>query len=1205
MAISPLFDIYDPTGAIRQRAMLSPFDDEEDLEITGAFPVKRRPQITDLMPEEEKQSMLRSLANVGASGLSGLGWLLDIPGSAVRGTISGIAEGDPLKGLRTAFASSDERVSGRDLLRQFGLADKQDGWLNFGAGLATEVLTDPLSLLNPAAMLGRGAYGTAGRAAERAGLLENFKLLAKSKGMGPRQFLRENTPRTLAAMSDDPRAMEKFATAAAGKKLNVDDLLDQPLAGVMEARIPGMERGALISGGAAGDSLAKALDLLGETAATNRFTAPVVNRATAFFDPTVMGEVNYDKQWRNRKAYAGATKNMRESREWLAERQIAANQATHNDFTFSNPRIQNAIRDTIEAKMDPERVSKLLDQEAVSALEAVPEWKTFRDDMADRLAQSREQARANGMDIPVAQSLEDTGFFPAQAIGFNRPDQVVMPERLARRQSAYNKGSRVLNTDDLVGRSRNPYTDLDRRSETFRRLMAGEDGRKLQERLFGATDEQVPGIIDDAFAALGMESPYSKVVAETVSDNGHTVESLTEFLKDPTLLPSDRKEWGGRLESLAKKQEAANAAAKAQRDALKLQLGDLISQSDRQFSKRGVGLFDNAAVNDMERYLMGRAVSDANAPVVLEDLLQNAVPMASSQVPGRGVKPLMEAAAELGFDKNALAEVLQKRGINNPELMSVGEATLENLKKLAPAQRVAERGPGGRLWDSFTNLFKIGALANPAYHTRNLYSGFLSTLTGGGGNPISNALDSYAGFQAGKGNYGPALNRLRNTVYARGLVDDDAGLRDKFLAEASRNRLGSGVVFEGDTPVEQAMRNLYPGGDKSAPVPFVGDKGLLYDPNRTWMDWLTTRGVDFGGTIGDRPPPSETLNPLFDLHERTARRVEDANRLGAYIGQLRQGASPDQAANFAFKTQADYSRRAFGAGEQALKQYVPFYSYPRQMLPLVVENILQRPGGVQGQITRAISRAAEPSEENFLPDYIRKGAAIPIPGAPREGLQRVLTNIDVPWSFVNLITPGKGNTLSQVVGDTLQQTGMNLLGQLNPAIKGPLELILNRQLYSGRELSDLYSVLEKDIGPWGRLGEQVLVNMPGGSKINAIYRTARDKRLTPAQKALKLLVNNTSGVSITDVDEDKAMRKAARDTLNELLATTPGVRTYENITVPEDVLRSMPKQQQDMYLLYKIIQSEAAKRARDKKKQQTAIDPLELLGVVQNQGLPG
>jgi hypothetical protein len=62
------------------------------------------------------------------------------------------------------------------------------------------------------------------------------------------------------------------------------------------------------------------------------------------------------------------------------------------------------------------------------------------------------------------------------------------------------------------------------------------------------------------------------------------------------------------------------------------------------------------------------------------------------------------------------------------------------------------------------------------------------------------------------------------------------------------------------------------------------------------------------------------------------------------------------------------------------------------------------------------------------------------------------------------------------------------------------------------------------------------------------------------------------------------------------LETTPGVRTYENITVPDDALRSMPEDQRKLYLLYRILQSDAAKRARERKK--TALDPLEVLGAV-------
>ena len=90
---SPLYDLYDPEGILARRAKR-----------TG----DKRFTISDLLPEEEKRGMLHGLASVGGSGLSMLGWLLDTPGAAVRGLLSG----GPLKAL-SAFAPGGERVSGQ------------------------------------------------------------------------------------------------------------------------------------------------------------------------------------------------------------------------------------------------------------------------------------------------------------------------------------------------------------------------------------------------------------------------------------------------------------------------------------------------------------------------------------------------------------------------------------------------------------------------------------------------------------------------------------------------------------------------------------------------------------------------------------------------------------------------------------------------------------------------------------------------------------------------------------------------------------------------------------------------------------------------------------------------------------------------------------------------------------------------------------
>jgi hypothetical protein len=189
------------------------------------------------------------------------------------------------------------------------------------------------------------------------------------------------------------------------------------------------------------------------------------------------------------------------------------------------------------------------------------------------------------------------------------------------------------------------------------------------------------------------------------------------------------------------------------------------------------------------------------------------------------------------------------------------------------------------------------------------------------------------------------------------------------------------------------------------------------------------------------------------------------------------------------------------------------------------------------------------------------------------------------------------------LGSAAKGTLLNVLGQSNPLIKGPLELLTNRQFYSGRELSDLYSMLEQPLAPaglgqFGRLAEQVISNSPGGSRLLGVTRQLLDDRLPLSQRLPKAFFNAGTGLSFEDIDQLRTRQQAARQTLNQMLQSTPGVRTYENVTVPDDALRSMPEDQRKMYLLYKIIQAEAAKRARDKKKAELALDPLQMLGVV-------
>lgn len=1181
MARSPLFDIYDPYGELDQRARMGLLDEEEDE--FGILRAGRRPQLSDLMPEEEKTGLLQMLANAGTSGLAGLGWILDTPGSFVRGTISGIAEGNPLKGFQTALSSSDQRVSGRDLLRQFGMAGQEDGWLNFGTGLATEIITDPLFYLNPAAILGRGATTTAGRAAARAGMLDDVKVLARKQDMGPREFLMTNTPDQLAAQLGGEKSLD-FARAARAKGLDADELGKQAMSSLMEFRVPGFEQGVPISFGENFDRwAARSLDQFGEKLTTNPWTAPAATRLVRAFDPTVMERLDRADQWRAREAFAGARQGERDFREELAQYAVNARKASG---AFDDQSIQNAIVDSIEAAT-PERMAMLTPESrrAIDLLESVPEWREYRDYAKDALAKRQERLAELGVETPFIDPEAGLGFFPRQKAQFARDRTATIPGNDPRAVKRYDRGSRVYTIDDVVGQSRRGYLERISR-EQMRRLMTGDKGAALRDRLFGATPDQIPGIIDEAALDIGVPLPYDSMA----NDAGQTLESLREFLKDPALTAAERAEPQKALQELERQSRR-----------MKTQLGDLLRSADRQFADPGRGLYDRNTIADLLRYGTGGARSEANANVLLDAFQKYASDIPANEMPGGGSKNLLEAAKDMGFKPAKVREILQARmpGVDVDSL-SLPENIIKDLTAVAPRTAADPTSMLGRAWDSYTNAFKVGALATPAYHSRNTYSGFLSSLTAGGMNPIELAKSMYAGYKAGKGDYSGILRRLRKTPGFEHLSDDE--LIDEFLITGARNPLGQGLAAEGESELANAAQNLLIGQDPQRTVPWFGEGGLLYDPTRSWADWSTVRGVDFAGIPSGREAPTRTVNPLIDLHERTGRRVEDALRIGTYTEALRQGYTPDAAADLVFKTQVDYSPRAYTNTERQIKKYVPFFSYTRGIAPLVAENLLYRPGGLQGQITRAVSDAARPSDESFMPEDLRKSTAIQLPGeyGTDGNLQRYLTKIDLPWrGLVDLVTPAVGNTPLETISKTIQKTGMNLLGQTNPLIKAPLEMLMDRQMYSGRELSDLYSMLEQDIGPLGRPLEQLIVNSPGGSKLMGIIRTARDERMSPLERAGKVVFNLGSGFGVTDRDPEKAKSQAARAMLKEMLETTPGVRTYENITVPEDVLRAMPKAQRDMYLLYKIIQNEAAKRARDKKRaEETALDPLQVLGVV-------
>lgn len=190
-------------------------------------------------------------------GLGAVGNLLDLPGSSVRDVL---ALRNPLDQWMDplGYNAEENRVTGRDLLRQYGAVGEKDTWGNFAAGFAVDVATDPLSFT------GIGNLNKAGTAAKKAGMLDYAREVGNQTAL---DIAKKNAPEGMTAKLTRPMRNvgsqsrvtpkeifdhlqktepDKYAEVydnwrAAG---GTEDLLNTPLRDVLSFRIPGLMKDA-------------------------------------------------------------------------------------------------------------------------------------------------------------------------------------------------------------------------------------------------------------------------------------------------------------------------------------------------------------------------------------------------------------------------------------------------------------------------------------------------------------------------------------------------------------------------------------------------------------------------------------------------------------------------------------------------------------------------------------------------------------------------------------------------------------------------------------------------------------------------------------------------------------------------------------------------------------------------------------------------
>lgn len=369
-----------------------------------------------------------------------------------------------------------------------------------------------------------------------------------------------------------------------------------------------------------------------------------------------------------------------------------------------------------------------------------------------------------------------------------------------------------------------------------------------------------------------------------------------------------------------------------------------------------------------------------------------------------------------------------------------------------------------------------------------------------------------------------ATRILGELAYATGLVGKFEGLGGNVVGAAP------GPSTSGN--IQDILSGIIRPGVKALDMKRVARKYAGMEPGTSIhpKDWFATRGV--GGATESKFGPAAG-------GEEVGHSVESLIRLSAWLNQLNKGVDPAEAAKRVGDAQVLYGNKNYTNFEtQWMTRIMPFYKFSRKMIPQIIQDLAQRPGGKYGQMIRMMRASQDQGE--LAPDYVRDSLSIPVSSNPvlesiigkaPEGTDRYVTGFGLPHEDLLSFSP------------TARGSMLELLSRTNPLIKAPLELATGETFFQrgpegGRELSKLDPTVGRLISNLGRMTglrestdavklpqalEQVLSNSPLAKAITTARmltdeRKQSDYGILPFKvPGVPALSNVLTGVRVNDV----------------------------------------------------------------------------------------
>lgn len=1111
-----------------------------------------RPDFRQPLPYDEAMSTGKALLNAGTSGLGHVLGVLDKPGQAVRGVLAGHGLAS-LKHLvpfsdTTGLTTEKDHVRGRDLLNQWGVTSKRDkGWGAWGAGLATDIATDPLSYMTFGA---KHAMTATGKALQKAGHLDGWGRKALLEGFDATESglrAQGRKGRSINRMVDQGKRIARPEAEALGAKQG------EALSGLANIGIPFGPKLTLGTGKGA-QAVAGAFDTVGDKL---KYGTAIGRGYNALFDPKVMGATGEAMQ-------RGAAKYGHPE---LEAQQIAARRHIHDVISDldpvirANPNVPESVI-TSAARANAEQAANRFDPGIMADVDGV--GRRINDN-------------------------QDKYLLEAQKIGLPLQDAADPYIQNVHRQSV-NVNHKSL---QLSGKKQNLYAIASGsnmgRSPLYRGLPGGANSVDRWYNQFAGT----VGEIDPALAGKGLKSAR-KANRKTLKANAQAINADIEL----DMLKS------GRILNLT--DDTAKAFAEKSK-----KLSSRISRADPKYATTpaGPGLpfySPNLVASETQRAAQ-HARTMAYGKAAIGTIGDTAV--AGGEVPVIKLLNKLGLDAgnrnEIGASTIEVLRGLARKGMPAVDRMKPELVYRHGMQMGVPADQAAQILKSYGKWtapeqikaplkfyDSFTNLFK--PLAYTVWlpsHVRNLVTALTNDATRG---VRYGDLRDATHIMTGRGSrdlsgINPAFDALHPSARP-------AAIRREAYANAN--------IFGGHNlgnDVSDAVQSLTTGGDRFTPnipgsnltgthgnipadaadlvfrqglfntIPAAGramrdSLGGLFNKNRSWGQGLNEHlGVaGVGGVTRD-------MNPAIEAGRVGGTNIENWVRMAQYLRESRNGASGLVAGREVNNLHFDYDHLT-QFEKQVMRRAVPFYTFARKNLPLQMDRVIHQPGVFNAQYKPFFQQNED--ERGYVPKYLSSGIAIPT-GPEVDGKRQYISKLGLPaeeafekFHFQNGLP------------DT-RATALDFMGNLNPLIKGPMEQLFGKQFHTQRELTDLRAPAAASAV--GRLfGEdnpqrlsQLLANSPATRFVTSLDKII-DSRKGIVPKAANLL----TGVRVTDVDAEKQRAIELRTTLEGIMRRQPHLAKYNSFFVrPEDYENLTPEETQLMRL-YSGIQDASREYAK-------------------------